>query len=576
MSLPAAPPATPSRLLTLAATALAIATLSSCGGEPGPADWSAFVDRFIESHFKANPHVAVDQGRHEYDGLLPDWSAAGLAREVVRLRSYREQALGFDPGGLAPEQRFERDDFIAVLEGQLFWLDTAAWPQRNPVYYRRGLDPNVYLSRPYAPLPNRMQSFTRWAQSVPEAVAQIRGNLRTPLPQDYIDIGHSMFGGLAAYLEHDVPGVFEQVADSKLRSQFNAASAAAVEALRELDGWLESQRPRATDGFALGPELFSEMLRTTERVDLPLERLAAINRADTDRNREALEAACAGFAPGATIRDCIAKTQANKPPEGAVEGARRQIVALEEFLRRADLVTIPGPERALVEEAPPHRRTNAAYISIPGPYENDMPSVYYIAPPDPSWSAAERAAYVPGETRLLFISVHEVWPGHFLQHLHANRSSSSFGRLFVGYAFSEGWAHYSEEMMLEAGLGGGDPEVRIGQILNALRRNVRFMSALGLHTGGMTVAESERLFTGIAFLDPGNARQQAARGTYDPAYLNYTLGKLMIRRMRDDWTRDRGGQETWRDFHDRLLSYGGPPLPLVRRALLGDDSGPPL
>jgi uncharacterized protein (DUF885 family) len=205
-----------------------------------------------------------------------------------------------------------------------------------------------------------------------------------------------------------------------------------------------------------------------------------------------------------------------------------------------------------------------------------MPSVYYIAPPDPAWSEVEQAAYVPGETRLLFISVHEVWPGHFLQYLHANRSPSRFGRLFVGYAFSEGWAHYSEEMMWEAGLGRGNPEMQIGQILNALRRNVRFMSALGLHTGGMTVAESERLFTDIAFLDPGNARQQAARGTYDPAYLNYTLGKLMIRKMRDDWTLDRGGQEAWRAFHDQLLSYGGPPLPLVRRALLGDDSGPPL
>lgn len=561
----------PALVLTLAVMALA-----ACGGESRSADWSAFVDRFVDSHFRANPHVAVDKGRHEYDGILPDWSAAGLAREIERLRRFREEALAFDAGGLDPEQRFEREYFLAVLEGQLFWLDIAGWPQRNPVFYRRGLDPNVYLSRPYAPLPNRMQSFTRWAQSVPEATRQIRANLRTPLPAIYIDIGRGMFGGLAAYLEDGVPAVFEEVADSKLRSQYDVASAAAVRALRELDAWLESQRPQATDEFALGADLFSDMLRATEGVDLPLERLDAINRADLDRNRQALDAACSRFAPGATTHDCIARAQANKPPEGAVDGARRQLERLEEFLRQADLVTIPGPERALVDAAPPHRRSNAAYISIPGPYEKEMPSVYYIAPPDPAWSEAEQAAYVPGETRLLFISVHEVWPGHFLQYLHANRSRSRFGQLFVGYAFSEGWAHYSEEMMWEAGLGRGNPEMQIGQILNALRRNVRFMSALGLHTGGMTVAESERLFTDIAFLDPGNARQQAARGTYDPAYLNYTLGKLMIRKMRDDWTLDRGGQGAWRAFHDQLLSYGGPPLPLVRRALLGDDSGPPL
>jgi uncharacterized protein (DUF885 family) len=172
--------------------------------------------------------------------------------------------------------------------------------------------------------------------------------------------------------------------------------------------------------------------------------------------------------------------------------------------------------------------------------------------------------------------VHEVWPGHFLQYLHANRSQSKVGRLFVGYAYSEGWAHYTEEMMWEAGLGEGDPETHIGQLIEALLRNVRYLSAIGLHTQGMTVEESEKMFRDSAYYDPGNARQQAARGTYDPAYLNYTLGKLMIRRLRDDWTKDRGGREAWGEFHDEFLSYGGPPIPLVRRAMLGEDAGPPL
>jgi hypothetical protein len=411
---------------------------------------------------------------------------------------------------------------------------------------------------------------------VPGAVDQIRANLRLPLPETFIDLGRSMSGGLASYLEDDVPAHFAAVADGKLRAQYEQASLDAVRALRSLDAWFEEQRPQATGDFALGAALFGGMLRATERVDQPLERLADANRADLERNRRALDAACASFAPGSTIPACIAMAQARKPPEGAVGGARRQLEALEAFVREAGLVTIPGPERALVDAAPPHRRSNAAYISIPGPYEEGLPSIYYIAPPDPGWTEAERAEYVPGETPLLFISVHEVWPGHFLQRLHANRAASRIGRLFAGYAFSEGWAHYAEEMMWEAGLGRGDPEIQIGQILNALRRNVRFMSALGLHTGGMTVAGSERLFADAAFLDPGNARQQAARGTYDPAYLNYTLGKLMIRKLRDDWTAGRGGREAWRDFHDRLLSQGGPPLPLLRRAMLGDDAGPPL
>ena len=233
-------------------------------------------------------------------------------------------------------------------------------------------------------------------------------------------------------------------------------------------------------------------------------------------------------------------------------------------------MTIPGPELALVEEAPPYKRWNQAYIEIPGPYEKGMPSVYYIAPPDPTWSAKDQLAYIPGAADLLFISVHEVWPGHFLQFLHANRSPRMFGRLYVGYAFAEGWAHYTEEMVWDAGLSEGDLKVRVGQLLNALLRNARFLSAIGLHTQGMTVAQSERLFLDKAYQDAGNAKQQAARGTFDPAYLNYTLGKLMIRKLREDWTRERGGRAAWRAFHDQLLSYGGPPLPLVRKAMLGD------
>jgi uncharacterized protein (DUF885 family) len=220
-------------------------------------------------------------------------------------------------------------------------------------------------------------------------------------------------------------------------------------------------------------------------------------------------------------------------------------------------------------------RWNAAYISIPGPYEKNLPSIYYIAPPDPKWTQAEQEAYIPAKADLLFISVHEVWPGHFLQFLHSNRASSKLGGVFISYAFNEGWAHYTEEMMWEVGLGNGDPETHIVQLLNALLRNVRFVSAIGMHTGEMTVSESEKMFREKAYQDAGNARQQAARGTFDPAYGNYTLGKLMIRKLREDWTTTRGGRQAWKAFHDEFLSFGAPPIPLVRKAMLGAETGSP-
>ena len=179
------------------------------------------------------------------------------------------------------------------------------------------------------------------------------------------------------------------------------------------------------------------------------------------------------------------------------------------------------------------------------------------------------AHFVPGDAELMFVTVHEVWPGHFLNFLHANRSTLQFGRVFVGYAFAEGWAHYTEEMMWDAGLGNGDPRVHIGQLSNALRRDCRFLSAIGMHTGSMTVEQSRQMFVEQCYQDEGNALQQAARGTYDPAYLNYTMGKLMIRRLREDWTASRGGRQAWKAFHDQFLSYGGPPIPLVRAQMMG-------
>jgi uncharacterized protein (DUF885 family) len=554
-----------------------MAALPGCGrGEKVSAEWEGFVDRFVEDYFKANPDFAVDQGRHEFDGQWPDWSAEGLRNEIARLQAARQEAAAFDAGALTAEQRFERDYLLAVIDNDLFWLEKAEGPWRSPAYYGFKMDPDVYLTRPYAPLAERMRAFTRWARGVPRAAEQIRANLRTPLPRTYIYIGRIAFGGLASYFENDVPGVFAEAEDAALQAQFTEAVVPAVKSLKELDAWLEAQESEATENYALGTELFSEMLRTTEGVDVPLDRLEEIGRADLERNLKALKEACEKYAPGKSIRECVQKAQANKPAQGPVQGARDQLDGLEKFVREKKLVSIPGTEQALVNESPPHNRSNSAYISIPGPYEKGLPSVYYIAPPDPSWTAEEQAAYIDGEAALLFTSVHEVWPGHFLQFLHANRSQSKVGRLFVGYAYAEGWAHYSEELMWEAGYSDGDPEIHIGQLLNALLRNVRYLSAIGLHTKGMAVEESEKMFRESGYQDPGNARQQAARGTYDPAYLNYTLGKLMIRRLRDDWTKSRGGQAAWGQFHDEFLSYGGPPIPLVRRAMLGKDAGPPL
>jgi uncharacterized protein (DUF885 family) len=541
---------------------------------PQAPDFSAFRDAFLQRFFELDPYFAVYQGRHEFDGQLPDWSDEGLRRMQDFLRASIAEAQKFDSASLTTDQRFERDYLVKVAEGRLFWMEDADQPHNNPTYYiGDGLDPNVYIARNYADAPTRMRAFIAFAKRVPAAAAQIRANLKMPMPLSFIDHGKSGFSGFADYYVGDAKKAFASVEDPALQAEFDAAAGAASKSMRDLADWIESGRATATQDFALGPERFSRMILATEGVDTPLDQLESIGRSDLKRNQDALKAACARYAPGKTVPQCMAKMGANKPADGPVAEARRQIPELRAFVLAKDLATIPGTEQALVEEAPPYNRQNFAYIDPPGPYEKGIPSVYYIAPPDPTWSKKMQDDYVPGKADLLFTSVHEVMPGHFLQFLHANRSPSIFGRVFVGYAFAEGWAHYAEEMMWEAGLGDGDPETHIGQLSNALLRDCRFLSAIGLHARGMTQEQSRKMFREQCFQDEGNARQQSARGTYDPAYLNYTMGKLMIMKLREDWTASRGGRSAWKAFHDQFLSYGGPPIPLVRQQMMGGEAG---
>lgn len=571
--------------VSLAAASLMVAALlAGCSRQPAEkpaavpvpaetaqvaADWPAFVDAFIEARFQADPYFAVQAGRHEFDGKMPDWSRAAMDAETGELRRFAGELAKRDPAKLSAAQRFEYEYLKWVVDSQIFWLDEAEAPFRNPAWYIERLDPSMYLTREYAPLPKRLEGFLGYARAVPVLAGNIRANLRTPLPKAFIERGAAGFGGYATFFRKEMPAIFAQLADEKLKRDLTEATTAAATAMEELTAWLETQRATATDDFALGAPRFLSMLRQTERVDMPLEELELVGRKDLERNLAALKDACAGFAPKATLAACVDRMRANKPSGGSVEGARAQLAELRQFVIDKKLVSIPSQEQALVAESPPYNRGNFAYISIPGPYETPAVKVtYYVAPPDAKWSAAERNAYLPGKAYLLFVSAHEVWPGHYLQSQFMNANPSRAEALWWNYSFGEGWAHYAEEMMYDAGLGAGQPEMRIGMLTNALLRDVRFLSAICLHSGCMSLEESEKMFREFAFTDAGTARQQALRGTYDPGYLAYTLGKLMIRKLRTDWLA-ANPSATPQQFHDKFLSFGAPPIPLVRAEMLG-------
>jgi uncharacterized protein (DUF885 family) len=574
---------------------LVLVGMVGCGQAPPPSapakkppsqasqQWTNLSNGFIEDYLQAQPYFAALAGRHEFDGQLPDLSSHGIKREIARLHDARTQIGAVDPAPLEPRERFDREYLLSVIDRDLFWLEKSRFPSTNPDWYLRNLDPDLYVSRNYAPAEVRMKAYIKYARGIPKMVTDIQANLQGPLPKTYVELGIADFGGLADFYTKNAAAAFASVTNPELQKQLTDADTNAANAMANLKNYLIGLRKNATDKFPLGKDLFAEMLKDTERVEVPIADIEAAGRADLERNTQALKDECANYLPKGTLAACVAKMSANKPKAGFVEAARAQLVELKKFVQDNNVASVPGNDEALVAEAPVYNRSNPAFIKTAGPYDKGVPSTYNIAPPNPAWSKAEQAAYIPSEAVLLYISVHEVWPGHFLQYLHSNANPTKLESLWKSYAFAEGWAHYAEEMMYERGLGKGDSEKHIGQLTHALLRDVRLLSAIGMHTGAMTVAQSEKMFSTQAFQDPGNARQQAARGTFDPAYLNYTLGKLIIRKLRTDWiaktqpnaAAGAGADEQahWHDFHDKFLSYGGPPLPLLRKELVGESGG---
>jgi len=586
--------------------ALVLLALSACNQSNHPAGpapktvseasrhWAELSQDFIRGYFDNQPFFAAQSGKHEYDGQLPDLSDHGIRRMIAWLHDQRQQIEQLDASALEPRERFDREYLLAVIDGDLFAFEKSRAPFTNPAFYIGNLDPDMYLSRDYAPLDQRMKAYIKYAQGIPKMTTDIQKNLKGPLPKTFVELGVQDFGGFVDFYRKDVAAVFASVSDPALQKQLADADNNAAQAMSNLRDYMVSLRKGANDSYALGKDLFAQMLKDTERVDLPIEQIEAAGRADLERNTKALKDECEKLLPKKPIAACIAKVLSNKPEDGPIDAARKELPQLRQFIIEHNIVSIPNNDPVQVAEAPPYNRSNAAFIQIPGPYDHGVASTYNIAPPDPKWSKAEQAAYIPSVSTLLFTSVHEVWPGHFLQFLHSNTDPDRLEAIWVGYGFAEGWAHYCEEMMWEEGLGNGDPETHIGQLVDALLRDVRLLSAIGLHTGGMTVAQSEKMFRELAYQDPGNARQQAARGTYDPAYLNYTLNKLMIRKLRADWIAlhrgagagaaaggaaggTAGGGDAaadralWKAFHDEFLSYGGPPVPLLRKQMVGDQ-----
>ncbi len=544
--------------------------------QAGAGDLDAIVEEFFAAHFGFYPTQAAEAGLHEFDPLTGRRDAAAIEAYVRQLRDLegRLEAAGRWP--LGASAALDRELLLREARAQLFWLvEVGSW-RRDPRFYASQMDLSFLLLSTYAPLDRRMAAIIERLEAFPDLVRAARANIENP-PRPFVETALVNFGGLPRFLRRDLTRALASVDDPALQSRFQAVRDAAADELEAYTAILTDLLPSAGGDFALGPERYRRMNALLAGVDIPLDRLERIGRAEVERLLELGRSLAAQVAPGCNLADAFGALGEDGVPAGdIVRTAAGDIEELVRFVEASRVATrLPG--RVQVKEIPGFRRTNFAYILIPGPFESANTGLYFIHPVDESWSERDRLDYLRRHHRwtILNTSAHETYPGHYHHFTHLHRSSSKTQRLLWSYVTVEGWAHYAEEMSWRLGLADSSPRLGLAVVQDGLLRAVRFLSSLGLHTRGMTVEESERMFREIAYQDPRNARQQALRGTYDPEYLNYTLGKLMIHELRDDLARERDGKLDLRAFHDEFMACGAPPVPWIARRMLGDPEWQP-
>lgn len=537
-------------------------------------EWDQNTRFFVDAVFEARPHLAVVQGRHEYDGRLADYSAQGLNQWGETLRDERRKALGFDRSTLSRAQELERSNLLTQIDRELFRLETAAHPQSGASYYLEGMDPVVYVAREHAPAADRLRAYVRFAENVPEAARQVSVNLRGPLARVQLEAAAKTFESLADFLARDVGHTFSGVGEPPLQASFVRANEAARQALLALSADLSSRIPAAPDeGFALGGDVLSEMLWETERVAVEIEELEKAAEQELDLVSRALAEACEPVVTGGSIPGCLEELRSPSQGWSPLVAARRQVDEIARGLGTAGVVSIPPEAAVLVREALPHRNHEAALLEAPGQYEKGLAAVYRIALP--SHSVDPETVSSPGEADLWLLTAREVFPGRLVQHLHTSRSPTELSRLFVGRGFSQGWAHYAEQVAFEEGLLPDTPAVDVAYLLSAARSAARMLAVVGLHADGWSLTQAEEMFRLRAFLSEEDSRVEASLAAVDPGRLHDTLGRLLILRLREDWFFEQGETASLLAFHDRFLSYGGPPIVGVKGEMVGNTGGSP-
>jgi|HubBroStandDraft_1064217.scaffolds.fasta_scaffold00252_23 hypothetical protein len=545
--------------------------------------FQSLVKSYYDAEFLAHPIAATRAGIHDHDRMVDNLSTDGFARNSARLRSALEAFAAISPKSLTDLERDDREVLVGSIKGALLDDETIQYWRHDPDRYSRVATSAVFelVHRDFAPLADRLGAAIAREREIPALLADGKANIVRP-PRAFVEIALRNLAGSLNFFRTAAPAAFAAVEDPALKQEFAAANDAVIAAFEDYKVFLDRELPVADGEFALGPDLFLQRIADNEMVGIPVSKLRQIAYARLHEDQAALEVAARQVDPAKPVELVLKQIRSRHPTSATLlQTAQDDLAGLRSFVHDHAIVTIPSELLPKVEETPGFRRaTTAAAMDSPGPFEQHATQAfYYVSPPDPGLAPDKldqylQAYYFPG---LEVISAHEVWPGHFMQYLtRRNHPEWSLARqLAHAQSTTEGWAHYAEQMMIEQGLGNGDPKLKLSQIEEALLRDCRFVASIEMHVGGKSVDDAVQIFMKECGSPEPEARREAYRGTVDPGYLNYTIGKLEILKLRDDYKAKMGDKFSLTEFHDRFLAAGLVPVKIIRRELMGVD-GPVL
>ncbi|HTD66653.1 MAG TPA: DUF885 domain-containing protein [Candidatus Limnocylindria bacterium] len=571
--------------------ALALAFLFSSCARPRVSPDAAFnrlADEYLAGYFAWRPAFGMSLGLHEYDGRITDYSRASMDAELLRLKEFDAKLARIHIKKLTREAAFDYRLLQANIRNEIFGFEQMRPYTRNPMTYAGAIDLTQYVKRDFAPLANRLRSIIAIEKQTPILFSAARANLDRVLPKPFVETAIDIAEGQIAFLEKDLPLAVKEVKDDALLAEFRAANRITLTEISNFVAWLKRERlPKADQSFALGREKYREMMRLTEFVELSPEQILELGLRELKAEQKRFADAARTIDPNQPAHDVFKTIQKDHPtPEGLIPDTKKNLEAIREFVVARNIVTIPSDVRVRVEETPPpFRRTSFASMDAPGVFETKATeSYYYVTPTEPEWPEKQKDEWLTAFNYYTtdIVTIHEAYPGHYVQFLALKDSGATrLSKIFSSYAFGEGWAHYTEQMLLDAGFPprGAKPSredelraarYRLAQSDEALLRLCRLCVSVKLHTQNMSVEDATKFFMDNCYYEEKTARQEAVRGTFDPGYLNYTLGKLMILKLRADWQAQQGARYTLQNFHDELLRHGAPPLPLLRERMLRD------